>query len=152
MKILNLSFFLAFISLAILITACKKEDTSTQNNNNPSTQTDNRDQYVGNYIVTDSTIYEMSGQTQNGPIETYILNISKGNTSKDTLFFNNLWNSNANYEAVLINDFFSFSLQQIENSAFGFTGNGNFNENQITYHTSSDEQLGFVHHYGSGEK
>lgn len=130
---------------ALLTTSCKKDDDTTPASTTPPTNTDPRTAHVGTYLTTDSLW--LDGQLYNPPFVTYVLSITTGGTSSDTLYFNNLFNDGANYYALYTNNFFSFPSQNVS-GPYNLTGSGTFDGTTVHYQTSGDV---YVHH-GHGEK
>jgi hypothetical protein len=136
----------AALGLALAFTACKKDDEpSSPSGGQTPTPTDPRAACTGTWLVTDSLW--LMGTPYNPPFETYVLSISTGGTTSDTLWFNNLWNDGAGYYAILANGFFSFPSQNVS-GPYNMSGSGNFNGTDLTYQTSGDVYV----HKGYGEK
>jgi len=134
----------------LVIKSCKKEgctdpaatnyDSKAKKNDGsciyPDPDPDPREPYLGNYLVTDSMW--LSGSFYQ--VETYTLQVTTGGTVSDTIYLNNLWNDGAGYIAIMAGSNFSIPSQQVSGPYYA-SGNGNFNNNVITYQTSGDVYL-----------
>lgn len=99
----------------------------------PEPVPDDREPYLGNYLVTDSLFMFGTYDTQT----TYTLNVSTGGTVSDTIYLNNLWDDGINYFAILSGLNFSIPSQQVSGPYYA-SGSGNFTNDVITYQTSGD--------------
>lgn len=141
----NLILLMSLICFSTL--SCKKEGCTDSNATNydanakendgsciyPESEPDERDPYVGNYLVTD-TLY-LSGSF--AETVTYTLQVTTGGTQSDTLYFNNLWNDGNNFIALMAGSNFSIPSQQVSGPYYA-SGSGNFANDIITYQTSGD--------------
>lgn len=138
---------IAFITM-LVITGCKKEgctdpvatnyDSKAKKNDGSCVypEPDPREPYLGNYLVTDSLFaFGSFDQTT-----TYVLQITTGGTTSDTIYLNNLWNDGAAYIAIMAGSNFSIPSQQVSGPYYA-SGDGNFASNVITYETSGDVYL-----------
>ena len=145
------------LGLVVLLISCKKEgcidptainyDANADVDNGtctyPEPEPDPRDQFTGNYWVTDSLwIFSSFDHVDN-----YSLLISTGGTVSDTLYLNNLWGDGANYLAILSGSNFSIPSQQVS-GPYWASGSGNFSNGIISYETSGDAYI----NRGSGPK
>ncbi|MBO7480577.1 MAG: hypothetical protein J6T63_00525 [Bacteroidales bacterium] len=99
----------------------------------PDPEPDPRDQYTGNYLVTDSTF--MLGDFYE--VKTYTLQVTIGSSKGDTIFLNNLWNRGHEFVAIMSGSNFSIPSQQVDGPYYA-DGNGKFEGNTIVYTTSGD--------------
>ncbi len=102
----------------------------------PVAEPDSRDQYVGIYLVTDSTF--MMGDFYE--VKTYTLQVTTGSSKGDTIFLNNLWNRGREFYAIMAGSGFSIPSQQVDGPYYA-DGNGKFDGNTISYTTSGDVYL-----------
>lgn len=112
-------FTLAGICL-LLMASCAKDDCTCPDNepNDGDPMTDPREQYVGDYLVSDSlyAFGEFAGLTQ------YVMSVDYGMTLEDTLFFYNYGNSGDDLFALELNGFVSIPNQI--GSGMGVIGSG----------------------------
>ncbi len=141
---------LAVTCCAMMLAGCKKEGCtdSTASNFNPDAKkddgsckkslTDSRDLLVGNYLVTDSVF--VAGVFSEEKI--YVLQITKGNTKKDTVYVNNFWNEGGSLEGITAGINFSIPSQG------GVSGLGKVSGGALTF----DISAGGADHKGSGTR
>jgi hypothetical protein len=129
--------YLFVIVMLLVFSQCKKNNNDDDDNN---VSVDPRDSFIGNYWVTDSLFFE-GNFTGTDP---YALQVSKGNTIKDTLYFGNFLNSGGSAYALLAGNNFSIPWQEIVTSVHT-NGSGKFENNTISYETSegSNSQKGY---------
>ncbi|MFT6982524.1 MAG: hypothetical protein ACJAUD_001291 [Crocinitomicaceae bacterium] len=147
--------FLGLLAATAAFTSCKKEGCTDQAASNFSSEADiddgsctypapdPRDAYVGSYWVTDSLW--LAGSFNE--VQIYALSVTTGGTVSDTIYLNNLWNDGSNYIAVMAGGNFSIPSQQVSGPYYA-SGNGNFQNDTITYQTSGDVYV----NKGSGPK
>lgn len=112
----------------------KKDDGSCKYNS-----TDSRDQVVGNYLITDSLFVGGVFSEQ----KVYVLQVTKGETKKDTLYINNFWNEGGSLQAITAGTNFSIPSQM------GLSGLGKVTGSTMTF---TIEQGGGSEHKGVGTK
>lgn len=141
-----------WLLIAFSITGCKREgctDPAATNYDSdakeddqsciypePDVSTDPRDPYLGTYLVTDS-LYIFDSFTEE---VVYVLQVTTGGTSQDTLYFNNLWNDGESFLALIAGSNFSIPSQQVSGPYYA-SGSGNFTDDVITYQTSGDAYI-----------
>ncbi len=101
----------AIALLAVLLVACQKDIDG--DSVPPSTGIDPREDFFGNWSVTDSVwLDSVLMETRNYDIE-----ISDEGTSSDTLYISNLWNTGSTYYALLSDTSFVFPTQDVNPDA-----------------------------------
>mgnify|MGYP000903916542 CR=1 FL=1 len=107
MKHITLSVLLLSVC-SLTFVSCKKEgctNTAASNYDEKAKKddgsckvptTDSRDQIVGNYLITDSLFVGGSFSEE----KVYVLQVTKGDTKKDTIYLNNLWNEGGSVMAI----------------------------------------------------
>ena len=137
----------SFIAAIFAITGCQKEgctdskalnyDSEAKKDNGTCVyhlpEPDPRDQYLGNYLVTDSTF--MMGDFYE--VKTYTLQVTTGSSNGDTIFLNNLWGRGRAFVAIMSGSNFSIPSQQVDGPYYA-DGNGKFEGNTIVFTTSGD--------------
>lgn len=142
-----------FIAIIALSTSCSKKGCTDENALNYNSEAkkddgscieDPRSQFLGNYIVTDSSFGGGSFLSK----QVYTLIVTKGNTVSDTIYLNNWRNTGDNYEAYLAGS--TFSAPDNGNPENGnISGYGSFSGNTIIY--TAENFSGFETR-GKGEK
>ena len=141
------SILISALAIATLLPfSCKKKEetkvTETTNANQPVTPVtpvDPRDAYTGTYSVVDTLVYNYPGAPQ--PIvSNYVLQVTKGNTKKDTIYLNNLSNGGKNILALMAGTLISIPTQSIaaSSSMEYISGFGSLNGSKIGYNTSQN--------------
>lgn len=152
---------LLFGALILSLTACKKEgctDAAATNYDEKAKKddgsciypVDERDQYMGSYLVKDS-VYQPGPNPTWAVGQEYILQISKGNTVKDTIFINNAGNYGAKKTAILVGSHFVIEANSGDSQYIG-SGSGSFEGNKINYSMRSYVPGPTPNIYGKGSK
>lgn len=152
-----------FLSLTIFI-SCKKEGCTNSNainydikankddgsciyENNPDAL-DERTVYLGKYLVTDS-IAQPGPNNEWEVGSPYLIQITTGNTLKDTIFINDLAGYGENRMAILSGDIFNITTNTNTNI---FNGIGTFDGEKISYKLKVNGPGGNPNLYGKGTK
>jgi|SRR5690554_3217156 len=130
----------------------KKDDGSCVladvNDPNSPNNNDARTPYLGKYLVTDSTA-QAGGNNQWEVGNPYLIQVTTGNTVKDTLFINKLGGFMENRIVILSGDF--FNVTTVDNTNI-FMGNGQFDGNSISYQLKVNGPGPNPNLYGHGTK
>lgn len=128
------------------VKADKDDGSCLYDNANPDV--DGRTAYLGEYIVADS-VYQLDPNNQWEVESSYVIQISTGNTIKDTIFINNLGDFGENRMAILSGSF--FNLPTVDNTNI-FSGNGTFDGDKISYQLKVNGPGPNPNVYGKGTK
>ncbi|NOQ72526.1 MAG: hypothetical protein GQ574_11020 [Crocinitomix sp.] len=129
--------YTALIAATVVATSCRKKGCTNEEASNYDTEAkkddgscifDPRDEYLGSYVVTDSSF----GDGTFISTINYTLVVDKGSTVSDTIYLNNWRNTGDNYPAFLTGS--SFTAPDNGNPENGgISGSGSFEENSISY-------------------
>ena len=130
----KVTLLLAVLFTAISLISCEKDkddDSSNNNNNNNNNPTDIRDQYIGTYMVIDST-FNPGGNVhvENIPIE-----ISKDSLDANKIYFKGFFELTELHYATLTDSVnFTIPVQEVEpGMGTNFYGSGRFENNKVHY-------------------